>query len=146
MKFSTNKFINLLTVIIILIMMTQCSKHKKNNLWLLALLLPNDNSSYIQEIGDNGSGGSGSGGIPNILQLDTNFNSNGIVINDNGTNDEIRAITIDSNQRILLAGTSDGDFAILRYLSSGSIDSSFGTSGKVIMDINDNGNIDMGRI
>ena len=68
--------------------------------------------------------------------LDTTFNSTGTVTTDIGTsNDEATAVAIDSSGRIVTAGYtwtgSTFEFALVRYNTDGSIDTSFGTSGKV---------------
>ncbi|MEA2012035.1 MAG: choice-of-anchor Q domain-containing protein, partial [Verrucomicrobiota bacterium] len=77
-----------------------------------------------------------SGGI-----LDTSFGTSGIVVTDSGFfgNDIAYDIEILSNGSIILAGTmhngSDYDFALIAYDSSGILVTSFGQSGKVMMDI-----------
>jgi uncharacterized delta-60 repeat protein len=73
--------------------------------------------------------------------LDTTFGSNGKVTTEfveYGT-EAARAIAIDSNGRIVVAGYTDNhsyhyDFALARYNSEGSLDTTFGTNGKVITD------------
>ncbi|ADC88827.1 hypothetical protein Thal_0191 [Thermocrinis albus DSM 14484] len=49
--------------------------------------------------------------------LDTSFGTNGIVTTDIGTNSEDKAyaLAIQRDGKIVVAGTSDGDFAIVRY-------------------------------
>ena len=62
--------------------------------------------------------------------LDTSFSSDGRVTTDfNGGSDFGSGIIIDTLGRITLAGTSNGDTAVARYLSDGSLDTSFGVSG-----------------
>ncbi len=69
--------------------------------------------------------------------LDTTFDTDGIVITDTavGNNDEIRALAIDSSDRIVAAGYSgsstNGNFVITRYNADGSLDATFGTAGEV---------------
>ena len=69
--------------------------------------------------------------------LDTTFGNNGKVTTAIGTTTDIAlAIAIQSNGKILLAGYSYNgggipDFAVVRYNSDGSLDTTFGTSGKV---------------
>ncbi len=69
--------------------------------------------------------------------LDTSFSGDGKVSTAVGSNeDAIYYLAIQSDGRILATGeTSNGannDFALLRYLSNGSLDPTFGSSGKVI--------------
>lgn len=71
---------------------------------------------------------------------DTSFGTGGRVTLDFGTttasNDEARAIAIDSSGRILVAGYanrgSNNDFAVARFLSNGARDTSFGVNGRVV--------------
>jgi len=94
------------------------------------------------------AGASGSNNINHFIvlrynadgSLDTDFNSVGYTTTDLGGNlEEIQAIAIDSSGRIIAAGTSNANngiaaFAIVRYLSNGSLDLSFGenATGAVI--------------
>ncbi|MBK9716660.1 MAG: T9SS type A sorting domain-containing protein [Saprospiraceae bacterium] len=79
--------------------------------------------------------------------LDSSFNSNGIVITDFGFDDYGRSISLQSDGKIVVAGYSNNgsnyDFALLRYNTNGSLDSSFDADGKVITSFgtsNDYGN------
>ncbi len=74
--------------------------------------------------------------------LDTNFGTGGRTFTDfGGTNDISASLTIDSNGKLLLGGratdaaTGNADFALARYNSDGSLDSSFGTNGIVRRDL-----------
>ena len=75
--------------------------------------------------------------------VDTNFGSKGYVITDLGRVDTARGIAVQPDGRIVVAGTTqDGvlegsliDIAVGRYNSDGSLDTSFGESGKVITDL-----------
>ncbi len=73
--------------------------------------------------------------------LDTSFGTNGQVIHGNAaggnSNDIGNAIAIDSNGKILVAGsstkgTNDTEMVIWRYNANGTLDTSFGTNGQVI--------------
>ena len=72
--------------------------------------------------------------------IDTTFGTSGIVSTDfNGFGDSAVSVHELSDGKILVAGTagidgSDSDFALIKYDSNGSIDTSFGTSGQVIID------------
>src|SRR5262245_30681032 len=76
--------------------------------------------------------------------LDTGFGSDGLVSTDFGQSDITVALAIQSDGKIVAAGgvvvkdslfnTSGCDFAIARYNQDGSLDSTFGVSGKVITD------------
>jgi uncharacterized delta-60 repeat protein len=68
--------------------------------------------------------------------LDTTFNGTGKVITDiGGTNDQGFSVAIQADGKIVVAGLSAinslNDFAIVRYNSDGSLDTSFNGTGKV---------------
>ena len=72
--------------------------------------------------------------------LDTTFGVNGIVTTDIqlGSDDVVYSIAIQSNGSIILAGYSDDgsnkNAAMIRLTSNGTLDTTFGTSGKVLTD------------
>jgi uncharacterized delta-60 repeat protein len=74
--------------------------------------------------------------------VDTSFGVGGVVqTNFLGFGGIITSVKVDSRGRILAAGYiytssqgASGDFALARYLSSGALDTSFGSQGKVIRD------------
>ncbi|MDZ8027125.1 MAG: DUF4347 domain-containing protein [Nostoc sp. DedQUE11] len=75
--------------------------------------------------------------------LDTTFNTTGKVTTDFNTSNEIGySITVQSDGKILVAGVSNNgtndDFAIARYNSDGTLDTTFNTTGKVTTDFNSN--------
>jgi len=73
---------------------------------------------------------------------DTTFDADGIAKTDirgQAGDDEATSIAIDASNKIVVAGKSydmsgvyDNDFAVVRYTSSGALDTSFGTDGKKI--------------
>jgi uncharacterized delta-60 repeat protein len=68
--------------------------------------------------------------------LDPNFGVGGKVIADfNGASDVAEEVFIQSDKKIVVAGTSNGKFALIRYNSDGSVDSTFGTNGKIVTTI-----------
>jgi uncharacterized delta-60 repeat protein len=75
--------------------------------------------------------------------LDSSFGSAGIVVTDIGNADGISSLLIQTDGKILAAGNSAyylapdfyGDFVLARYNPDGTLDSSFGTNGKVISNI-----------
>ena len=76
--------------------------------------------------------------------LDTSFGTAGKVTTDLGTNiDYAYEVAIQSDGRIVLAGTSGNNFALTRYTSTGALDNSFGIGGKVSTDIG-SGTFDFG--
>lgn len=81
--------------------------------------------------------------------LDTSFNTTGLAALDlNSNNDDARATAIQSNGKIIVAGYTtpgggDFDFALVRFNSNGTLDSTFGTSGITILDINSAGADDL---
>jgi uncharacterized delta-60 repeat protein len=68
--------------------------------------------------------------------LDTSFGNNGIVITDLGPGDLGYSVTVQSDGKILVAGQTgngtDSDFALLRYNTDGSLDTSFGNDPPAI--------------
>jgi uncharacterized delta-60 repeat protein len=71
--------------------------------------------------------------------LDTSFGTNGKVTTDiSGNTDSATAVVIQPDGKILVAGTAsngaNNDFALLRYNADGSLDTSFGAGGKVVLD------------
>lgn len=78
--------------------------------------------------------------------LDPTFGNNGLVLTDftNGSKDNISALALDADGRIVAGGCRGGveacefdrfsDFALARYLPNGSLDTSFDGDGKVTTD------------
>ncbi len=68
--------------------------------------------------------------------LDSSFNSDGKVTTAIGSDDLAKSVAIQSDGKIVVAGSSsngsDNDFALIRYNTDGSLDSSFASDGKVI--------------
>ncbi|WP_394754873.1 hypothetical protein [Crenothrix sp.] len=58
--------------------------------------------------------------------VDTSFSDDGKVITDLGGDDRADSITVQADGKILLTGSSDGHFALLRYNGNGSLDTLFG--------------------
>ena len=71
--------------------------------------------------------------------LDTSFGGTGYVFTDIGTSPEdlYRAVAIQGDGKIVAIGSSGNVAGIVRYNSNGSLDTSFGTEGKVIIDIDE---------
>ncbi len=64
--------------------------------------------------------------------LDTGFDTDGKVTTAIGTNDNTAyALAVQSDGKIVAAGYSGSEFALVRYTANGSLDTSFGTGGKV---------------
>jgi uncharacterized delta-60 repeat protein/uncharacterized repeat protein (TIGR01451 family) len=64
--------------------------------------------------------------------LDTSFGVDGKVITDFGSSNDIaQAVALLSDGKFVVAGQSNFSFALARYNSDGSLDTSFGTAGKV---------------
>ena len=71
--------------------------------------------------------------------LDTSFGTNGKVVTDfNGRNDSAYSVILQSDGKITVAGVADAavgnitHVALARYNANGSLDTSFGTNGKVV--------------
>jgi uncharacterized delta-60 repeat protein len=70
--------------------------------------------------------------------VDTAFGSGGRLTTDfNGSEDEARAVAIQSDGKIVAAGSSGAfpEFALARYNPDGSLDSSFGIGGEVTTNV-----------
>lgn len=72
--------------------------------------------------------------------LDRSFGRGGLVRTTFVGNERPAAVAVQPNGRILVAGTAfatptEWDFAVARYLANGSLDRSFGTGGKVRVDL-----------
>ena len=65
--------------------------------------------------------------------LDTSFGSGGKVTTQVGgsLSDTAYSVVLQSDGKIIVAGASDSDFAVVRYNANGSLDTSFGSGGKV---------------
>ncbi|MGF1933640.1 MAG: putative Ig domain-containing protein [Nostoc sp. ChiQUE02] len=75
--------------------------------------------------------------VLSVVLLDASFDSDGKVITDigSGTSDTARSVVIQTDGKILVAGVSSSNFAVVRYNSDGTLDTSFDSDGKVITDI-----------
>ena len=67
---------------------------------------------------------------------DTSFNTDGAVSVDIGSSsvDEAVAVAVQTNGKIVVAGTSGSDFALIRLNTNGSLDTTFNTTGKIVKD------------
>lgn len=74
--------------------------------------------------------------------LDAGFGDGGLLITNLGGHDAAHAIVIDSAGRIVVAGSSDADFAIARYVPDGSLDALFGYAGWAKTDCSGSGSRD----
>ncbi len=63
--------------------------------------------------------------------FDTSFDGDGRVITDLGGIETATSVTVQNDGKILLAGTSDNNFALVRYNTDGSLDNSFNANGRV---------------
>ncbi|MGE5847847.1 MAG: hypothetical protein ACM34O_14070, partial [Ignavibacteria bacterium] len=64
--------------------------------------------------------------------LDNTFGTNGTIrteINGYGNNDIAYSIALQDDGKIVAAGNSDGNYAVVRYNTNGTLDNSFGTNG-----------------
>jgi uncharacterized delta-60 repeat protein len=76
-------------------------------------------------------------------RLDTSFGEDGVATTDLGSNADVaRAVAVDEQGRIVVAGTTSTDangldFAVARYSSDGGLDESFGEHGTTIVSFGD---------
>lgn len=69
--------------------------------------------------------------------IDTTFGNNGFVITQLGLQSKARALVIQSNDSIVVAGDVDNQFCVVRYTSNGTLDNTFGIGGSVLTTIGD---------
>lgn len=68
--------------------------------------------------------------------LDPSFGSGGKATTDLGAGTELAGgVAVQPDGRIVVGGTSGSDFAVARYNADGSLDSGFGSGGKVVTDL-----------
>src|SRR4051794_13531451 len=88
------------------------------------------------------AGGGGPGNDMFVLRLnadataDTDFGNNGFTLVDFGGVDDARAIAVQANGKIVLAGSTSngGDMAVARLQPGGTLDTTFGNGGKKTID------------
>ena len=66
--------------------------------------------------------------------LDTTFDGDGTLTIDFGNDDRANGVTIQPDGRIVVVGSDSVDFAVARLNPDGSLDTSFSTDGKVVVD------------
>ena len=68
--------------------------------------------------------------------LDTSFSTDGKLTTDIGLdNDYAHSVTVQADGKILMAGSSNDNFALIRYNANGTLDTSFNGTGKLTTDI-----------
>jgi len=71
-------------------------------------------------------------------RTDFSFGLGGKVITDLRGNESANSTAVLANGKILVAGSFDSDFVLLRYNKNGSLDSSFGTNGVTVTNFDSN--------
>jgi uncharacterized delta-60 repeat protein len=66
--------------------------------------------------------------------LDPGFGSDGRVTTDFGGSEGAQAVALQADGKIVAVGSGAGDFALARYNPDGSLDSGFGSGGRVTTD------------
>ncbi len=109
-----------------------------NNLAHAVLIQPDGKIVAVGEVDPGGSNDFALVRYNSSGTLDTSFNGTGVVVTDllgSNTNDFAYAAALQLDGKIVAAGainTDTSDFAVARYNSNGTLDSSFGTNGHVI--------------
>lgn len=67
--------------------------------------------------------------------LDTDFSNDGKAVVNLGQYDKANAISIQTDGKIIISGDAGGKIGLVRFTEYGNLDTTFGTSGKVITDI-----------
>ena len=82
--------------------------------------------------------------LPDDGSLDSSFDGDGWVATDigGGTGDSASSLVLQSDGKIVLAGTTGANAAVARYREDGTLDGTFGSGGKVVHDFggSDTGN------
>src|SRR2546425_9241451 len=90
------------------------------------------------------AGSAGGSGNPTVAvtrwtangELDASFGSGGVVLTSfSGVNDVVRAVVLQPDGRVVVAGGSANGFALARFLASGALDGSFGDGGRVMTNV-----------
>jgi uncharacterized delta-60 repeat protein len=68
-------------------------------------------------------------------RVDRSFGRRGHVVTDLGDEDTVAAVVLQPDAKIIVAGSTGRRFALVRYTSRGTLDRSFGRSGKVVTDV-----------
>jgi uncharacterized delta-60 repeat protein len=71
--------------------------------------------------------------------LDQTFGNGGVVLTSFGSDDTASALVLQPDNKIIVAGSSDGAFAVARFNPDGTLDATFGNGGKAIFPIGTNG-------
>jgi uncharacterized delta-60 repeat protein len=75
-------------------------------------------------------------------RLDPSFADAGTTVTDFGGGDDVAwAVAVQADGRIVVGGTTDGDFALARYSVDGTLDSQFGVGGKVAISLDGNARV-----
>ena len=105
-----------------------------------ALVVQPDGKLVAAGVTDDGTGGRFAlvRYMPNGA-LDATFGSGGAVTTAPGSDDAAMALVLEPNGRLVAAGVTrrggDGDFALVRYLPNGTLDTGFGPGGVVTTDL-----------
>jgi uncharacterized delta-60 repeat protein len=76
--------------------------------------------------------------------LDSTFGSGGKTVTDFGADDRAFSVALQADGKIVAEGMTGNDFALARYNTNGTLDTTFGTSGKVITDFAGSNDIGLG--
>lgn len=66
--------------------------------------------------------------------LDAGFGSGGMVLTDINGFDQANSVAVQTDNKIVVAGSASADFAVVRYDANGNLDPAFGTGGKTTTD------------
>ena len=98
-----------------------------------------DQEIYVAGFTDAGPGAGGDFALARVRPngtLDASFGGgDGLQITDMGADDEAFGIAVGADSKVVVAGGSNGDFAVARYLAE--LDPAFGFDGKQLMDFGD---------
>lgn len=67
---------------------------------------------------------------------DPQFSNTNNIITYVGTNATLRSMVLQPDGKLIAVGNTDSNFVLIRYMQNGTLDNSFGTSGKVITHFN----------
>ena len=69
--------------------------------------------------------------------LDIAFDGDGKIVRDLGGADSLRGAVVQSDSKLVAAGTTGRDFAAVRFTTTGALDATFGTAGVALVDFGD---------